>query len=388
MATEFKVFYGGTPATRAQLDAIEEIVVEQEIGRVWEARITIPICLAEDGSWQGENDAAYTEFARVRVEARIGSGDFVPLIDGRITDLDPGMSAEPGQSMLTLTVRDDTTLLHREAAAESFAGQSDSAIARSVFGAAALGGAVNVDDTGAPTDPDAIVQRQGTPMQLLRSIMRRHRDMYAYVLPGSSPGTSDCCFKRLPTSPDSALPELVLTGPNRNINDFNLRRMSDRAAEFEGASLNMSDLTVTSGSSSSSDAAPSEGEGATSAGESDRRTRRLPPGIGDHAEVSEVADAAALDASFTIGAEGSVMPHRFTAILTPYRMVSARLSNSRYSANYVIFQVTHTLGVSEYTQRFSVRGNSVSPETSPGASLPSASALAGAVGFNTQRGIF
>jgi hypothetical protein len=386
MVIEFKVYYGGTPATQDQLDAIEEIVVEQEIGRAWEATIKIPICIAEDGSWHGEQEAAYAEFARVRVEARIGTGDFVPLIDGRITDQDPGLNAEPGHSTLTLTVQDDTTLLHREIASDGFAGQSDSDIVRSVFNAAELGGEVEVDDTGAPPNPDAIVRQHGTAMQLLRSIMRRHRDIYAYVLPGSSPGTSDCCFKRLPTSPDAALPELVLTGVNRNISEFNLRRMSTRATQFEGASIDPSDVTVSEGRSSSSDTEPPEGEAATRAGESDRRTRRLPPGIGDHTDLAEAADGAALDASFTMRAEGAVIPHRFTAILSPYRMVKTRLSNTRYSANYVIFKVTHTLGISEYTQSFKVRGNAVAAETSSSAAGPAAAASVSA-GFNTQMGI-
>jgi hypothetical protein len=220
-------------------------------------------------------------------------------------------------------------------------------------------------------------------MQLLRSIMRRHRDFYAYVLPGSSPGTSDCCFKKLPTSPDPALPELVLTGAHRNISEFTLRRMSTRATEYEGASLDTGDLTVSTGRSSSSDVSPADGEVATSAGESDRRTRRLPPGIGDHADLSEVAEGAALAASFNVRAEGAVIPHRFTAILSPYRMISARLSNTRYSTNYVIFKVTHTLGISEYTQGFVVQGNSVSTGASSGA----AAAAAPSAGFNTQGGL-
>ena len=161
MLKEFKVFYGGTAATQQQLDAIQEIRVEQEVGHAWQATITIPICIAEDGSWDGEHDAAYAEFARVRVEVRIGGGAFVPIIDGRITGQDPGMSAEPGASTLTLTIQDDTTLLHREASAESFSGQSDSDIARSVLGDAGLGGRIDVEDTGA-TDSQAVVQRRGT----------------------------------------------------------------------------------------------------------------------------------------------------------------------------------------------------------------------------------
>jgi hypothetical protein len=392
MLKEFKVYYGGTPATQEQLDAIEEIVVEQEIGHVWEARIKLPICIGEDGTWHGEDDPNYAEHARVRVAARIGMGDFIPLIDGRITNQDPGLSANPGSSTLTLTVQDDTTLLHRQASSESFPGDSDSKIVRSIFKTAAFGGAIDVEDTGGPADQNVVVQRRGTPMQLLRSIMSRRPNFYAYVLPGSKPGTSDCCFKSLPKSPDDpSLPELVLTGPKRNISGFNVQRMSNRAAVHEGASLNMNDMSVRTASSSSANVVPPGGEGATLARGSDIRTRRLPPGIGDHTDLTEAAEGAALHSSFTVRAEGAVLPLCYGAILSPYRMVPVRVSDSRYSGNYVIFKVTHTLGLSEYTQRFSLRGNAVSPKTSPSASAPAvAAAVAGAafVSFNIQGDIF
>lgn len=391
MLKEFKVWYGNAPATQAQLDAIEEIVVEQEIGRAWQAKIKIPICIAEDGSWDGESNPEYAEFARVRVEARIGEGDFVPLIDGRIVDQDPGMSTEPGASVLTLTVHDDTTLLHREAGSEGFPpGQSDSDIARALFADAALGGTIEVDETGAAVDPNAVVQRHGTPMQLLRSLMRRHPDVYAYVLPGSAPGTSDCCFKRLPEAPDPMLPTLVLTGPDRNISGFHVQRVSNSAAQYEGAWVSMDDKNVSTGSSRSSDAAPPEGEVATAAGSSEMRTRRLAPGIGDQVDPSEAVESAARRSSYTVRAEGAVLPQCFGGILSPYRMIRARVSNSRYSSQYVIFKVTHTLGISEYTQSFSVRGNAVTPEASVSAFSPAAAVAAGAaaVSFNIQMDIF
>jgi hypothetical protein len=50
MQKEFKVWYNGKSATREQLDAIEEIVVEQDVDVAWEARIKIPVCIAEDRS--------------------------------------------------------------------------------------------------------------------------------------------------------------------------------------------------------------------------------------------------------------------------------------------------------------------------------------------------
>jgi hypothetical protein len=207
------------------------------------------------------------------------------------------------------------------------------------------------------------------------------------VLPGTAPGTSDCFFKKLPEDPDPALPDLVLTGRDRNITEFNIRRMANRAARYESASLSMSDKSVADSTSESSAVPPAEGEAATAAPSADVRVRRLPPGSGDHTDPSEAAEGAALNSSFTVSASGSVLPMCYGAILLPYRRLRARVSNSRYSTTYVIFKVTHTLGLSEYTQSFTVRGNAVSPQASVSASVPSPSAAI-AASFNVQVNIF
>lgn len=388
MNKEFKVFYGGTAATQEQLDAIEEIVVEQEVGRQWVARIKIPVCIAEDGSWENEEEPAYAEFARVRVEALIGDGDFVPLIDGQIVEQQPDYNASPGLSSITIVVHDDTNMLHRESGSESFPpGQTDSDIARSLLESAELGGNVEVDEVPAGSDTESVVNRHGTRMQMLREITTRNPGYHVYVLPGTDPGTSDACFKKLPTEPDPGLPTMYLSGDDQNISSFRIQRNSGRAATVEGSHLSTSDKSVTSASSAHSDAAPATGEAATGGEATDVRVQRLPPGIGDHTDLSQAATGAAEEAAYTLSAEGSVLPSCFSAVLSPYRMVSVRLSNSRYSSDYVIYRVVHTLGISEYTQSFSVRGNAVSAAASASASMPAAAAAVG-ISFNIQVDIF
>ncbi len=388
MDKEFKVFYGTEAATKEQLDAIEQIVVEQEVGRAWEARIKIPVCIAEDGSWDSENEPAYAEFERVRIEAKIGDGAFVPLIDGRIVEQQPDLNASPGLSAVTLIVHDDTTLLHRDVGSEPYTG-TDSDIARTILSDAALGGNVEVEDVSAGADGEAVTNRSGTRMQMLREIMTRNPGFHAYVQPGTEVGTSDVFFKKLPTEPDAALPTMYLSGPDQNITGFSIQRNSARAATVEGSHLSMSDKSVTSVTSSHADAVPTAGETSTGGTPADTRVRRLDPGIGDHTDLNEAAIGAAEESGYTLSSDGSVIPACYSAVLSPYKMVSVRLSNSRYSGGYVIFKVTHTLGISEYTQSFSVRGNAVAPEADASASLPQPSAgIAAAFSFNIQVDIF
>ena len=56
MATiEYKVFFDNASAAQDKLDKIEEITVEQEVGMAWEARLLIPVCVNDDGKWEGED---------------------------------------------------------------------------------------------------------------------------------------------------------------------------------------------------------------------------------------------------------------------------------------------------------------------------------------------
>ena len=387
MNKEFRAYFGGVLASREQLDAIEEIVVEQEIGRAWEARIKIPVCIAEDGSWDGENDPNHAEFARVRIEVRIGEGDFVPLIDGSIQSQEPDYNASPGLSTVTLVVHDDTIRLHRHAESVSYAGQSDGEIVSAIFDRAALGEDPDIDTLPDRPDASVVPNQHGTMMQMLRSIAARYTNFHAYVLPGGSVGTSKGCFKCLPDEPDDGLPAMFLGGPRRNISSFRIQRNSDRASRVEGAHLSMSDLSVTTASAGPDDSLTSGRTGATTGDDADLRLRRLPPGTGDLTDLSEAALGMAGESGFTLRAEGSVIPALYEAILSPYRMVSVRVSASRYSTDYVIQKVVHTLGVSEYTQSFTMLGNVVSASDASDSSAPRAAASLAAV-FNVQMDIF
>lgn len=384
MTKEFKVFYDGTAATREQLDEIEEIVVEQEVGRVWEARIKIPVCVSDTGTWEGEEDPNRVEFKRVRVEARIGTGDFIPLIDGRVIGQDAQRSQAPGSSFITLIVHDDSALLHREAESVSFSGQSDSEVAATIFESAALGGTPDVDATPAPPDPNAVLNQHGTKMQMLRSLAARYQNYYAYVLPGKKPGASIGCFKKLPNVPDEKMPPLYMFGEKRNLAEFNVRQNSQSASEIEGASLSFSDKGVATAKKSYRDATLLGDEVATNAPAGDVKKKRLPPGHNDLTDIEGAAAGEADASGYTLKADGSVLPLRYTGILVPYKVVPVRLSDSRYSGNYLIFKVTHTLGRSEYTQSFNMRGNAVSPPKAAGPSVPAPSA---SMSINVQFGV-
>ncbi|MCG8356841.1 MAG: hypothetical protein MI920_14825, partial [Kiloniellales bacterium] len=104
----YRLFLNDGPASQEETDRVEQIVVEQEVDMAWEARLDIPIGADEQGLWSSEDEVFAQPFNRVRIEVQVAGAAFVPLIDGPVVGSDARMSGEPGQSMLTVRVQDDS----------------------------------------------------------------------------------------------------------------------------------------------------------------------------------------------------------------------------------------------------------------------------------------
>jgi hypothetical protein len=354
-AIEYRMFFNNNPATRGQLDRVEEITVEQEVDMAWEARVEIPICVDDRGRWNGEDEDFMRSFSRIRVEIKIGERPFAPLIDGPIVGSDSRMSSEPGQSFITLTVRDDSVYLNREENVSRFENLLDHEIAAQIFGEFEQIASTDIEDTPASGSslPPVVVQR-GTSMQILRSLARR-QGMHAYVLPGESPGESVGCFKTF-TAQTDGLPPLILLGESRNIETFNSGNNAQSPSTVRASTLSVTDKTVTTRTSSFRDL-ELLGEEAAFESETETATRILPPHLGESLDLDQAVSAEAANAGFAFEATGTVRGHCYQGVLQPYRVVRVLGINSRLSGDYLITQVTHTLDRSNYGQSFTVRRN-------------------------------
>lgn len=353
---EYRLYFNHEPATREQLDRVEEIVVEQAVDMAWEARLKIPVGTDDQGEWAGEDEAFLAEFTPVRIEIRFGEGAFVPLIDGPIVDLEYQMQSEPGQSELTVVVQDDSVYLNREEQILRFDDRLDHEIAEQLLGDVDQIASTDIETTPAPTSSTtpAVVQR-GTAMQLLRSLARR-QGMHAYVLPGEAPGESIGCFKAFSTEPDEDLPLLTLTGPERNLANFSPREDAQRPARVTAYSLSLLDKTVTQRTSDFADLDRLGSEDAF-AEEAETAAQILPPRHGDGVDLDQAVAAEAERASYASQVSGTVMGNCYGGVLLPYRVVQVQGVSRRRSGSYLIAQVTHTLNRTDYSQAFTLRRN-------------------------------
>jgi hypothetical protein len=335
--TAYRLYVNNGPATREQLDQVEEITVEQTVDMAWEARLEIPICTDDQGRWSGEDDDFLATFSRLRVEVKVG-GNFVPLIDGPVVGHDSRMSSKPGQSAITLMVQDDSVYLNRSESLESFDDLLDHEIATRIFDDTEEIAESDVEETPATGSGLAPVEVQrGTRIQILRRLAER-QGKHAYVLPGPAPGESIGAFKALPSEAGD-LPELILLGGRRNVASFNVTNDAQSPANVEAHSLSITDKAVTTARSSFRNL-DLLGEEAAFEDEGETGTRLLQPGQDGAVDADQAVAAEATRASFAFEANGAVLSDCYGGVLRPYEAVTVRGVNGRLSGAYVIKQVT------------------------------------------------
>jgi phage protein D len=363
---EYRMFFDGRPATRDQLDGVDTVTVEQAMDAAWQARIEIPICADDRGNWSGQDADYFRDFARIRLEVRVGDGEFVPLIDGPSVGRDSRMDAQPGQSSIVLVVHDDSVFLNREDREERFENMTDSEIARQIFNQCEQIAETRIDDVpAAPGSRPPEVAHRGTHMRLLRELAERN-EMHAYVLPGSEPGASIGVFEESPTAP-ADLPVLVLPGRERNLESFDFRSNEQRVAEVVASTMSLCERRINTRRSISENI-DRLGEEAPSEDVQPPATRRLPPGSGEAVDLDHRVNAEARRLSYAYEASGTVRAGCYAGVLQPYLVVGVCGINARNSGNYLITRVTHRLTRSDYTQSFALKRNARS--SGSGASIP------------------
>lgn len=354
---EYRLFFENKPAKQEQLDLVESIEVEQDVDMAWEARLQIPLCTDDAGKWQQEDQKILDDFGRVRVEVKIGKDSFVPLIDGPIVGFENRMSAEPGQSTMTVRVHDDSVLLNREERVEFFGDKTDDEIAKILFKSVPEIASVQTDAVP-PLDGGLEIKRvrRATPIGYLRRLARL-RNMHAYVLPGKEPGKSIGVFKKFPTAKDG-LPDMILSGADRNIASFLPRNHSTKPGQAQAFSVSLKDGKVV--------------KKASSAGNTDRTGDKpgiadskagsylLPPESGLGADLESAVQAQSDRASYQFEVSGDLYTECYGKPLSPYRIVTARGVNSKLSGDYIITSVRHSLDRNAYKQSFRLIRNAVS----------------------------
>lgn len=374
---QYKLWLDGKPVDEHFYTMIGTIVVDQGIDLAAEARVELEMCMDDRGRWSGPNAEYAQTWKRIRIEVRNHTSTWVPLIDGPIVAWDAAVSGEPGMSLMTLVAHDDSTLLNVEARYEKFEGKTDEQLVRHLLRRArAVIDTLDIEPfPDQPKDRPLKHIKRGTEMEMLRSMAEPY-DLHVYVLPGETVGMSMACVKRLSTRP-SGLPDLMLTGADRNVDGFAARNDVAQATRYQGVQLDVDNVTqgkALRSKWSSGDTGPVHGDPSTEPEPVDppvdllgRLTAidsldalgvtLLPPNVSAFRNVAELVSRWQQRSSYTISAQGSVRYGCYNGVLRAYDVVGVSGLPERLCTNFIVREVTHTLGRSEYRQDFALVTN-------------------------------
>lgn len=374
---EYKVWLDGKAVDERFYTMIGTIVVDQGIDLAAEARVELEMCMDDHGRWSGPNAEYAQTWKRIRIEVRNHTAKWVPLIDGPIVAWDADISSEPGTSLMTLVAHDDSTLLNVEARYEKFEGKTDEQLVRQLLlRARAVIDTLDIDPfPDQPQDRPLKHIKRGTEMEMLRSMAEPY-DMHVYVLPGETVGMSMACVKRLSTRP-TGLPDLMLTGADRNVDGFTARNNVAQATRYQGMQLDVDSVAQRKALRSKwtdDDTGPVHQDPSLEPEAVDPPVELLgrltaidsldalgvtllPPHVSAFRDVAELVARWQQRSSYTISAQGSVRYGCYNGVLRAYDVVGVSGLPERLCTNFIVREVTHTLGRSEYRQDFTLVTN-------------------------------
>lgn len=351
--SEFRLYVDNQPASADRLAAFSSIRVEQAVGMAAAAELQMPLVPDDAGTWAGFDEPAAQPFARVRIDIKVGDGDFVALLDGPVVGQRFELDAAPDRSHLTIVAHDDSVLLDRDEKVVVHENEALPSLVRNLIEEPGLDSRV---DVGLP-DPASAVDRyfvqRGTNMQTLRSLARRF-GMFVYVEPGDTPGRSVGVFEAA-TAHDDGLPQIVLLGADRNIATFSAEFDALRPQTAKAGTVRAIDKERINGEAGSAAAAALGDTAAhglvTPAKTLLRGTREEQADL--DAETSGLVDAS----SWAYAARGALDADLYAGVLRPHRKVTVIGIGPQLSGDYLIARVLHEISDGGYRQSFALARN-------------------------------
>ena len=319
---EYKLLFDGTAATKEQLERFETITVEQDADRPWQARLEVSVCLDDQGNWVGDDEPFMQILHRIRVELRLGEGDFQPLIDGPIVGFDSDRRSAPGQSVVTVIVHDDSALLNRDASGRLVSRRAQGLRDRRSGSSATTRRSPPPRSRTRrlrPASQPPEMRRQGTDMQFLRSLaqpqqlrLRRRPGGGAVELDRHLP--HDAGVHRRAAAARAARPR----PQHRDVRRQAQRPRTEQRGRVDAELQRQADGHAPSRRSATS-GSPAR--------------QQLPPGSGETVDLQHRVDSEAQRSSRAFEATGSVRQGCYAGILAPFHPVTVQLGTTPTSGD-------------------------------------------------------
>lgn len=266
------------------------------------------------------------------------------LVRGPVTGHDVSLRHGIAGSALEVRGADRTIEMDRETESQVWDEVSDNVVVVSICADYGLLFDIESTDSVYSSQQHALVQRE-TDLQFVRRLARRNG--FDFWVTSDQFGIETAHFKSPPISNVLEKP-LVINQSPPNLQKISFQWDIEQPANIQGQQLDLNSLdTMEIGVEES----PVETLGSQS-------FQSLLPGANSvhvHAPVDDAGDlrargnGTALDASWFLSADCEITLEHYGDVIRPYSVVTLEGAGSRYSGQYFVSGVTHTITASEHT---------------------------------------
>ena len=356
--TFYTVRVASAPLPVLYLNALRQIEVETSLERAAVLRLHFDLRLTPLGDWDVLQADIFRPLVPIQIKIAAGMGLSETLINGYVKDTQVNNQGEPGRSTLDVVGMDATsTIMNLHEKSVSWPNLSDSGIAMAIFGQHGMVPAVSPTPSTRTINDTTTIQRM-TDIRFLKQLARRN-GFECYVQPDPLIGMDMGCFR----APQTLLPpQGVLSvdfGLATNMSNFSVRYDMLQPTAATSVGMDASTKTPQPGIAMAALEPPMGLEPALGRIFPPPMVRPADTGAANMAELLATSQSIADRSSRCIRGSGTVDGLKFGRVLRPGLPVLVRGPGRQHSGNYYVTQVTHTISVDGYTQRFDSWRNAV-----------------------------
>lgn len=266
------------------------------------------------------------------------------LIKGPVTG--HKVTLEHGVAGSTMEVQgvDRTIEMDRQTESQVWEDVSDNVAVVSICADYGLLFEIDSTDSVHSSQEHALVQRE-TDLQFIRRLARRNG--FDFWITSDEYGIDTAHFKRPPTS-ERLIKPLIINQSPPNLQSIQIRWDIEQPVSIQGQQLDLNSLdTIEIGVEESPIAAL--GTQTLSSLASGNNSVHVHAPVDDAGDLRARGNGTATDASWFLSAACETSVEHYGDVIRPYKVISLQGAGSRYSGDYFVSGVTHTITPSEHT---------------------------------------
>jgi phage protein D len=347
---------GDTTASDEQIDAVQQLEVDDTIDRASTFRLRLAIGSVPEGDWSILADDPFPPLAPISVRLDLG-GLGEHLITGYVTTVDAMLEEAPGASYLEVAGVDATVRMNLVEKVRQWKNLPDSEIARKIFDEYDLEPKVT-DTSPSRQENETTTTQRGTDIRYLRRLAARN-GFTCHVRTDPLLGVEEGIFGPLDLDAQAQGVLSVRFGESTNVERLSVSYRMLRPTAAEAAGVVIASKTVELATVTATAETKLGKRGTLDEIDPQPLVRPSGSGLNDAGELRGFCQGVTDRSSWAVVAEGTLKAEVYGRALRAGRPVGVRGAGSLYDGTWLVRRVLHRFAGASYTQEFELARNAI-----------------------------